>query len=234
MNDNKEYVLEERIARYLKGEMSEEESSSFEQDVKTNDKLRAKAISMARMAKAMKSVGQQEDQQVIEAMQSVKSSTITDTAKKVSMPSFKMPYRWISLAASVVLLICVGLYYNNYYSTVSLGEKYSTAFVEEQSLLRGATSTEVEEELQTLYSNVQNGENLPETIHRLSLLWELSTMDTYNDYTDHAPYIGWNLACAELMNGENDKSKGILEELLGYNKDNKEFCLLIQELLEQL
>lgn len=234
MNDNKEYILEERIARYLKGEMSEEESSSFEQDVKTNDKLRAKAISMARMAKAMKSVGQQEDQQVIEAMQSVKSSTITDTAKKVSMPSFKMPYRWMSLAASVVLLICVGLYYNDYYSTVSLGEKYSTAFVEEQSLLRGATSTEVEEELLTLYSNVQNGENLPETIHRLSLLWELSTMDTYNDYTDHAPYIGWNLACALLRNNKKDEARDIVEQMHELYSNNASFNRIILELLDSL
>lgn len=234
MNDNKEYIFDERIARYMKGEMSEEETLSFEQKLKTNYELRAKAIVMARMAKAMKSVGQQDDQQVIDAIQSVKASAVTSMAKKISKPSIKLSYRRMSLAASVVILICVGLYYNDYRATVSLGEKYSTAFVEEQSLLRGATSTDVEEELQTLYANVQNGENLKETIHRLSILWELSTMDTYNDYTDHGPYIGWNLACAELMNGENDKSKAILEELLGYNKDNKEFCLLIQELLEQL
>ena len=64
-----------------------------------------------------------------------------------------------------------------------------------------------------LFENVANNEKLDETITRLSVLWKTAKIDTYNDYTDYAPYIGWYLAIAYLEDYEKDKAKEILTEM---------------------
>ena len=51
------------------------------------------------------------------------------------------------------------------------------------------------------------------TTSRLAALWKLSKQDTYNDYTDYAPYIGWNLAIGYLRNYEKTKAQNILAEM---------------------
>ena len=48
-------IEEERINRFLRGEMSSEEETTFMDELKSNDVLRNKAVVAARMAKAMKS-----------------------------------------------------------------------------------------------------------------------------------------------------------------------------------
>lgn len=214
--------VEDRIARYLRGEMTAEEIVSFERELESNIELRSKAIAMARLVKSMKEVGQQQDQAVIDAFASADEDSVkmaakkaTEEIKKTKAKSLSFYIRSFSAAASVVLLIGIGMYYYDYHKTVSLGEQYAMAFVDEQMSFRGSASPEVEKELSELFENVQKGENLDATIHRLSVLWELSTMDVYNDYTDYAPYIGWNLICSYLSN--NDKRSTCML-LIQYNE----------------
>jgi hypothetical protein len=54
---------------------------------------------------------------------------------------------------------------------------------------------------------------LDNTTSRLKTLWELSKQESYNDYTDYSPYIGWNLAIGYLENYEKAKAKEILKEM---------------------
>lgn len=214
--------VEDRIARYLRGEMNAEEVVSFERELETNRELRSKAIAMARLIKSMKEVGQQQDQAVIDAFASADEESVKMAAKKATRDtkkekakSLSFYLRSFSAAASVALLIGIGMYYYDYHKTVSLGEQYALAFADEQMSFRGSVSPEVEKELSELFESVQKGKNLDETTHRLSVLWELSTMDIYNDYTDYAPYIGWNLICSYLSN--NDKRSACML-LIQYNE----------------
>lgn len=212
--------VEDRIARYLRGEMNAKEVVSFEQELETNRELRSKAIAMARLIKSMKEVGQQQDHAVIDALASADEESVKMAAKKAMQENKKTKakplsfyIRSFSAAASVVLLIGIGMYYYDYHKTVSLGEQYAMTFADEQMSFRGSASPEVEKELSLLFENVQKGEDLDATTHRLSVLWELSTMDIYNDYTDYAPYIGWNLMCAYLRTNNKDYAFKILDML---------------------
>lgn len=214
--------VEDRIARYLRGEMNAEEVVSFERELESSIELRSKAIAMARLIKSMKEVGLQQDQAVIDAFASADEETVkmaakkaTQEIKKTKAKSLSFYIRSFSAAASVVLLIGIGMYYYDYHKTVSLGEQYAMAFADEQMSFRGSASPEIEKELSELFESVQKGKNLDETTHRLSVLWELSTMDIYNDYTDYAPYIGWNLICSYLSN--NDKRSACML-LIQYNE----------------
>lgn len=197
--DDQTYNNEERINRYLFGEMSPEENTQLESDLKYDDQLRQQAESMARMVKAMDAVGEERDKEMISKM---KSSSVRKS----------QPVRWLSIAASIALILTVGYHVYDYNRIGNLGEKYASAFPV-STIMRGEEDDDAAQKLTALFENVTNGEDLDNTISQLTELWSLSQGETYNEYTTYAPYIGWNLAIAHLCNHDKKEAKMILEEL---------------------
>lgn len=120
--------------------------------------------------------------------------------------------KWLSMAASIALIIWAGFGYNDYHKTTSLGNQYGDVF-ESSHLTRGAETSKAEVKLTDLYKNIKEKKDLDNTIHELELCWELSRQKTYNDYTDYAPEIGWNLAIGYLKDNDKKKAKLVLEQL---------------------
>lgn len=197
--DDQTYNNEERINRYLFGEMSPEENTQLESDLKYDDQLRQQAESMARMVKAMDAVGEERDKEMISKM---KSSSVRKS----------QPVRWLSIAASIALILTVGYHVYDYNRIGNLGEEYASAFPV-STIMRGEEDDDAAQKLTALFENVTNGEDLDNTISQLTELWSLSQGETYNEYTTYAPYIGWNLAIAHLCNHDKKEAKMILEEL---------------------
>lgn len=218
--DEKMLLDDERIVNYLKGRMTAEEEQLFMQELQANPELKAKAIAMARMVKGMKEVGSANDEEVIGEFLAAGSDEIKTIANNVSVTkkkgkviSWRRTMTWLSAAASVALLIWAGIGYNDYRITTGLGDQYATVFTSSQLTRGGETPTEVEAKLSKLFGNVVDGRDLKATIHDLTLCWELSTQETYNDYTDFAPEIGWNLAIAHLKNNNRKQAKAVLVKL---------------------
>ena len=197
--DDQTYNNEERINRYLHGEMTPEEEVSFEADLQEDDTLKRQAESMARIVKGMKALGDEHDKQLVEQM-------------KASSEKKANPVRWISIAASFALILTVGYYIYDYSATTGLGREYASAFPT-SSIIRGEEDEDVSETLTALFDNVANGEDLDNTIEQLEKLWTLSQSDTYNGYTTYEPYIGWNLAIAHLRNNDKKEAKTIFKQL---------------------
>ena len=197
--DDQTYNNEERINRYLHGEMTSEEEAMFEADLQKDDTLKRQAESMARIVKGMKVLGDEHDKQLVEQMKA-------SSEKKAS------PVRWISIAASFAIILTVGYHIYDYSATTRLGREYASAFPT-SSIIRGEKDKNVSETLTTLFDNVANGEDLDNTIKQLEKLWELSQSDTYNGYTTYEPYIGWNLAIAYLRDNNKKKAKTILRQM---------------------
>ena len=216
MNDNENSVQEkdllndERISRFLQGKMKADEEATFMEEMKNNDDLRDQAIVQARLVKGMKQV----DEELKDAFRQADEQTIKRIAKETFETSVgkKSSARWLAIAASIVFIVFVGFKSYDYYDTTSLGKEYANTFPT-TSIIRGETNTAVETELSTLFNNVAECKDLDDTTSRLSTLWELSKQDTYNDYTDFAPYIGWNLAIGYLENYEKTKAKDVLIEM---------------------
>ena len=216
MNDNENSVQEkdllndERISRFLQGKMKADEEATFMEEMKNNDDLRDQAIVQARLVKGMKQV----DEELKDAFRQADEQTIKRIAKETfeTSVSKKSSARWLAIAASIVFIVFVGFKSYDYYDTTSLGKEYANTFPT-TSIIRGETNTAVETELSTLFNNVAECKDLDDTTSRLSTLWELSKQDTYNDYTDFAPYIGWNLAIGYLENYEKTKAKDVLIEM---------------------
>ena len=83
-------IEEERINRFLRGEMSSEEETTFMDELKSNDVLRNKAVVAARMAKAMKTVGEEEDSLVKEALLTSDDHDIEMIVKNVTRKRSKL------------------------------------------------------------------------------------------------------------------------------------------------
>ena len=216
MNNNENIVQdtdllnEERISRFMQGKMEADEEAAFMEEINKNEDLRNQAIAQARLVKGMKQV----DEELKEAFRQTDEQTIQRIARDASETSVakKSSARWLAIAASVVFIVFVGFKSYDYYDTTSLGKEYANTFPT-TSIIRGETNADVDAELTTLFNNVAEGKDLDNTTSRLKTLWDLSKQETYNDYSDYAPYIGWNLAIGYLENYEKARAKEVLMEM---------------------
>lgn len=213
MNDNENKVQEkdllndERISRFMQGQMNPDEEAVFLEELNSNEELRNQAIAQARLVKGMKQV----DDELKDVFRNTDEQTIRRIAKgTISYKNHSA--RWLAIAASVVFVVFVGFKTYDYYDTTSLGREYANTFPT-STIIRGETNTDVETELAILFDNVAESKDLDNTTSRLETLWELSKQETYNNYTDYAPYIGWNLAIGYLEKYEKNKAKEILDEM---------------------
>ena len=78
--DDQLYNNEERINRYLHGEMSPGEESVFEADLQKDNTLKQQAESMARIVKGMEVVGKEHDKQLLEKMKASSGSGMSSFA----------------------------------------------------------------------------------------------------------------------------------------------------------
>ena len=241
-NINDTLLLEDEcIVNYLKGRMTAEEEHAFIEEHKTNPEFKSKAVAMARMVKGMKEVGKQIDEETTNSILASNQSEIEDMAKNVSrgrrkgkVVSLRKAASWLSMAASVALIVWAGIGYKDYRQTTSLGEQYATTFSFDQ-LTRGAGEhSEAEVKLAKLFENIANKTDLDKTLHDLSLCWELSAQETYNDYTDFAPEIGWNLAIGYLKNNKRKQAKATLEKLMEVAPESTAIGEKTRELLNGL
>ena len=203
----KDLVNDERISRFMQGLMEADEEDAFQIELKNNEELRNQAIAQARLVKGMKQV----DEELKEMFQRTDEQTIRNIANRVTARKNRST-RWLAIAASVVFIVFVGFKSYDYYDTTNLGKEYANAFPT-SSIVRGESNVDVESELKVLFDNVAQNRDSDNTTSRLKTLWELSKQESYNDYTDYSPYIGWNLAIGYLENYEKAKAKEILKEM---------------------
>lgn len=214
MIDN-EYIVPDKdlrnddlIDRFIQGQMDENEEKTFLEELNRNEELRERAILHARLVKGMAQV----DDEIIEAYSEAEESSKNNKATVVSIGNKKHSARWLAIAASIVFIVFVGFKSYDYYDTTSLGREYANTFPT-STIIRGEANTDVDTELTMLFNNVAEGKDLNNTTYRLKILWEQAKQDTYNDYTDYSPYIGWNLAIGYLRNYEKAKAKNVLKEM---------------------
>ncbi len=195
------YNNDERIERYLHGEMTPEEESLFENDLANDDTLRRQAEVMARIVKGMEVVGGEQDRMMIDKMKAANGKRLA-------------PVWWMSIAASLVIIFTVGYHFYDRSQTIGMGQQYAYVFsTETETLIRGEENEEVANKLDELFDNAANGKDLDNTIKQLDELWALSKSDSYNDYTTYEPFIGWNLAIAHLRNNDKKEARSVLKQM---------------------
>lgn len=236
-----ELQQEERILSFLYGKMTAEEEALFQNDLQKDPSLKEKAISLARLAKGLSQVGNENDQLLKEALLSSDEETIKNIAKKATLGNqsttkkvipFKKYATILSIAASLLFIVYIGFQYNDYRNTLDLGDQYAMKF--ESSIARGDENPDVSKEIEILINNVYNNTDLSATLKRLAILWEISTLDTFNDYTEYAPQIGWALATGYLKDNNKKEASAVLERMLKLYKDDPIMGEKVRDLQEIL
>ncbi len=153
--------------------------------------------------------------------------------RKKAVPARKW-LKWLSIAASLVAVVWLGMEYGMYKTTTDLGEQYGNAFTS-STIVRGAAGqSEASKKLEQLFADVKDNRNIGDAIHDLSLYWELSMMETYNDYTDYSAEIGWNLAIAHLKDNDRKNAKKVLYKLVKTTEEGSAINKKAKELLEKV
>ena len=233
---------DDRIEAYLKGQMSADEEQLFLKELEEKPELKEKAIVTARLVKGLKQVGAAQDKATqgaflassTESVRSAVEKTIHAEKISAAAPSTRRISMWLSIAASLIFVVWIGFEYNDYRHVTELGDTYADAFTSSMIARGDESLTDAEKKLESLFANVKNNNNLDDAIHELSLCWELSTMDTYNDYTNYSAEIGWNLAIAYLKGNNKKDAKNVLEKLIDTTEDGSIINDKAKELLEEL
>lgn len=217
--------FDEMLSRYMKGQMTEDEEVTFKQLLKENDTFRNKAIATARLVQAMDQVGSVKDKETIKSIRDVSLSDVEEISAKVCGTSTNNPRiltfrRFVvsfSAAASILLCVFGGYKYYKYSQITSLGSEYLTYFPATE-FSRGENDN-IENKLKGFYSNIGTKSNLDTTINEFKIMWDKSLSDSYNDYTEYMPEIGWLLANAYLRNNDKSQSIEVLDVLINEYPD---------------
>lgn len=232
--------FDEMLSRYMKGQMTDDEEVTFKQLLKENDTFRNKAIATARLVQAMDQVGRDNDKETIKSIRDVSLSDVEKISAKVRSTSTNKPRiltfrRFVlsfSAAASILLCVFGGYKYYKYSQVTSLGSEYLTYFPASE-FSRGE-SDDIENKLKGFYSNIETKSNLNTTINELKIMWDRSLSDSYNDYTEYMPEIGWLLANAYLRNNDKFQSIEILDMLINEYPDGTAMCDKARELKRKI
>ena len=229
---------DDKISRYLQGCMSIDEETEFVEKIKEDANLRQNAITQARLIKGMNDA----DMELINAFKNTNATDIdkiiANSTKKIAVniiqSNRKLPIiKWLSIAATIAIIFICSYKGYDYYDTTRLGMQYANTFPI-SSITRGNSDSTVETELLALFDNVIKQKDLKSTTSRLEELWSLSQEDTYNDYTDYGPYIGWYLAIGYLEDYKKSKATKILEHMHNQYVHNYALNKAIMDIQNQL
>lgn len=208
----------ELIDRFLRNQMTEEEKQEFKYQVETNLELREQVREHILLIKAIRETQAEKDKQILD-------SVLRETQKRHrTIGSY---VRYFAATASVALLFVIGhdLFY--IYSASQLaGELSSQTIAQYQSMTMRGVEDEDVKALDVLFRNVEQGEDLEETIERLSALYAISRDEYVDAVDDYAAQIGMELAVAYYKNGEKDMAVEVIDALTVENQENKDIVRL--------
>ncbi len=193
----------ERIERFLRDQMSEEESKAFMHDLECDDELREQAQITALMIKDLQERQAQRDAEIIEEV----------LASKKKDKIIRMVRYTLSLAAMFVLIFGAITLWNRQSDTDALFAQYYTTY--DQTLARGGDDEAIRKELAELYNKIGAEKDVAPIITRLQAIYDgiQANNDEYADYSYYENDIAWYLALAYIKDRNVEKAKDILKPL---------------------
>ncbi len=193
----------ERIERFLRDQMSEEESKAFMHDLECDDELREQAQITALMIKDLQERQAQRDAEIIEEV----------LASKKKDKIIRMVRYTLSLAAMFVLIFGAITLWNRQSDTDALFAQYYTTY--DSTLARGGDDEAIRKELVELYNKVGTEIDVTPIITRLQTIFDgiQANKDEYADYSYYENDIAWYLALAYIKDHNVEKAKEILKPL---------------------
>ena len=192
----------ERIERFLREQMTPEESEAFMNDLKKDKELREEAQMMALLIKEMKEEQAKEDEVLRQRVMASKTKS-----KNIRM------IRWaISIAAMIVLLFGAAVLWNRQIASDPLFAQYYASY--DTGRERGGDDA-VKNELAELFNKIESEKDVTPIIARLQTIYDKiqSNDEHYSEYSYYENDIAWYLALAYIKDHNFGKAEELLEPL---------------------
>lgn len=200
----KQYVVENNgeefdliVERFLKGQMEQSEEVAFKAALESSLELRERAQTIALTIERMRSEGRQSDKEMIQA---IKEADLKALKKLIGIVPGINWGKVISIAASILLVIGVGLGVNTRQNQINNLKNY----VDYTTISRSHSSDN--DKLQDWSNALQTDTVSQETI-------DLVKKDEVF-YRENSAIIDWNLAVYYLKNGNTKDAKFYLNKLI--------------------
>lgn len=194
--------MDERIERFLRGEMSTEEEIRFREELKTDADLREHARAISALLKGIQKKGRQHDQEII-----------NEVTSKKSRNNIRRLVLWTLSAAAVIALYFGYNYHAENVRYERVNEMLTPYYVhyDLDALSRGETDSVTISHLYTLFNRILEEKDMTEIIAELEPIYE--SLDSDYTYYPYANDIAWNLALAYVKAGEKEKAISIFDKL---------------------
>lgn len=190
----------ERIDKFLKKQLSQEENKRFLDDIRDDDNLRKEAQITALMIQELQERQAKEDAPIIEDVLASKKKT-----KIVRL-------RWsLSIAAMFILIFGTTLLWNRQSDTDKLFNEYYSSYTIDHGPIKGGDNSNVEEELAVLFNQIGTEKNVSTVIDKLQKIYD--SIDSEYEYSLYTDDIAWYLALAYLKDEKPEKAKELLKPL---------------------
>lgn len=201
--------MDERIERFLRGEMSVDEEKQFRADLNSNPQLKEEAALMARTLKAMRVKARERDKEVIQSVSTTQHAKIIPLRLKA-----------LRIAVSIVVLFVLGGGGIHLYDASRMNSMFEENYpVNMMGVSRGSQMQSVEKDLATIYKNINTEKDMKPIIGKLKSMYE--GIDTNGDYYAYANEIKWYLSLALIKDHQAAEAQKMLREIYRDNHDNE-------------
>lgn len=201
-NDILQEAIDARIDSFLRGEMTPEEESAFNQEIQGDPELRAQVKATVALIRGIRNQDAVQEKTII---------TKYDNRRVRSL------LQW---ACSIAAVIAIFFGYSKDKRTNELSSIVSPYYLEYSmsDISRGDTDSTTIAHLYTIFNNIKEQRYVAQYIEELEPIYvSLETDFTYNAYCND---IAWNLALAYIKNDQIDKAIPVLEKLEANNPDS--------------
>lgn len=201
--------MDERIERFLRGEMTLEEEARFREELKTNSELREHARAISALLKGIQAEGTQHDQEIISE---VTTNKHPNNIRRIAL--------WIASAAAVLGLYFGYSYHAENVRLAQVNEKLTPYYVhyDIDALSRGETDSVTIAHLYSLFNRIPEETDMTDIIAELEPIYQ--SLDSDYTYYPYSNDVAWNLSLAYVKAGEKVKAIVILNDLYTSNPDS--------------
>lgn len=225
----------ERVERFLRNQMTEEEENDFREELSMNTELRDEATMMALLIRGTIDMGKEEDASLIRAARkTAKDEVLSITRRKPG--KWKQIHAWMPtiLSAAAVFIVAFAINRGNTdHITTTLPEQNLSVYAQDIAIdyvpSKGITDGITEERLARLIKNVEENVFMASSIVQLEDYYQtaIGNIASREEYTrdfleDNRYIIGMTLTKAYLMTDNKEGATCILDDLIKkYPKDRE-------------
>jgi len=201
--DIQQEAIDERIDAFIRGAMTEEEETTFKQEIQADPELRSQVMATLALVKGIRTQEAEKEKELVNKGTKNRTRTImlwacSIAALFVVIFGVRNELRYRELSAIV----------SPYYSVYSMDD-YSRGDVDADSVTVA--------HLYTLFNNIQTQRNVSNIIKELEPIYAI--LDTDFTYSTYANDIALNLALAYIKDDQIDKAIPVLKKLEQDNPD---------------